>query len=286
LVMRTYKIVKGNHTRKTGSFVKACIAFCHVTVPSIDDIFTRMRLFILGGQVALLNQCIPQADTMFKEVMTLLPTVPPTMTESRKKKSTESRMKDIICSLLSCLVVAPGHPDPSKGPFYLVKQLLQAIKHCQWQREHSRASMYLHVVAVLAAYDQQTLPYRVKFVQANDELYAGAPKYKRDLNQHVEAVINEVMQNITRASSSSQMSGDTALLAMQLYDTILSFFDVTTKSATKLKKISQLVSSKAAGDYVLKRALSDARYKTRCKLNSALEGSEAHKLLTIILKDL
>lgn len=284
LVMRTYKIVKGNHTRKTGSFVKACLAFCHVTVPSIENIFMRMRLFLLGGQVALQNQCIPQADTMFKEVIKLLPTVPPTLTENRKKKSSESRMKDIICTLLSCLVVAPGHPDPAKGPFYLVKQLLQAIRHSQWQREACRAEMYLHVVAVLAAYDQQNLPYRVKFVQANDELYAGATKYKRDLNLHVKDVINEVFQHITRASSSS-FSGDTAVLAMQLYDTVLSFFDVTTTTAAKLKKIHQLVSSNAKGDYVVRRALADAKYKTRCKLNRAPEGSEAQKLLTIIMKD-
>merc|ERR1712032_1737773 len=156
--------------------------------------------------------------------------VPPTLTENRKKKSTESRMKDVICSLLSCLVVAPGHPDPTKGPFYLVKQLLQAIKHCNWRRESCRAEMYLQVVAVLAAYDQERLPYRVKYVQANDELYAGAAKYKKDLNHHVQGVINEVTQYISRSSTKSGMPGEVALLSLQLYDTVLSFLELTTAS--------------------------------------------------------
>lgn len=66
LAMRAYKYMKGRHTRKTSAFVKACFAYCHITIPSIDNIFSRLSLFVLCGQTALINQCLPQADTFFK----------------------------------------------------------------------------------------------------------------------------------------------------------------------------------------------------------------------------
>ncbi len=52
-----------NHTPQ------ACLAYCHITIPSIDGFWRRMPLFLLCGRVALYNQCIAQADTFFTEVI-------------------------------------------------------------------------------------------------------------------------------------------------------------------------------------------------------------------------
>lgn len=41
LANKTHKLKKGKHTKKTAQFVKACLAYCHITIPSLDDIFAR-----------------------------------------------------------------------------------------------------------------------------------------------------------------------------------------------------------------------------------------------------
>ena len=40
--------------------VQACAAYCFITVPSLDGVFTRLNLYLLSGEVALLNQCLSQ----------------------------------------------------------------------------------------------------------------------------------------------------------------------------------------------------------------------------------
>ena len=65
LAARAHKMVKGKHNRKTSAFVKACLACCHITIPSIDNVFRRLYLFLQCGQVALINGCLPQTGHIF-----------------------------------------------------------------------------------------------------------------------------------------------------------------------------------------------------------------------------
>lgn len=52
--------MRGHHTRRTSAFVRACAAFCFITIPSLTLVHTRLQLYLLSGQVALLNQCLGQ----------------------------------------------------------------------------------------------------------------------------------------------------------------------------------------------------------------------------------
>lgn len=41
---------------------QACVAYCFITIPSIDDAFTRLKLYLLSGQVAIANQALSQGQ--------------------------------------------------------------------------------------------------------------------------------------------------------------------------------------------------------------------------------
>lgn len=89
LAMETRKVMKGSHSRKTAAFVRvslsptphrgeevclqlspalllsstqACAAYSFITIPSLSNIFSRLNLYLLSGQVALSNQCLSQGE--------------------------------------------------------------------------------------------------------------------------------------------------------------------------------------------------------------------------------
>lgn len=41
---------------------RACAAYCFITVPSLHCALTKLQLYLLSGQVALLNKCIGQGQ--------------------------------------------------------------------------------------------------------------------------------------------------------------------------------------------------------------------------------
>ncbi len=76
LAMRAYKIMKGKHSKKTATFVKACLAYCHITIPSLTDAFRKLELLLQCAQISLVNTCLPQTDTFLKAAITILPEMP------------------------------------------------------------------------------------------------------------------------------------------------------------------------------------------------------------------
>ncbi len=74
--MRAQSIVSGNHTRKTASFVRACGAYNFITIPSIFDVVSRLRLYLLCGQVLISNLALTQADSFFKAAVSCISEVP------------------------------------------------------------------------------------------------------------------------------------------------------------------------------------------------------------------
>ncbi|XP_076750545.1 VPS35 endosomal protein-sorting factor-like isoform X2 [Xylocopa sonorina] len=108
LSVDTRKIVRGHHTRRTSAFVRACAAFCFITIPSLTLVHTRLQLYLLSGQVALLNQCLGQADACFKAALSLVPEMPKTIDIDGRQKSSQSYLLSYLSNFLSTLLVVPS----------------------------------------------------------------------------------------------------------------------------------------------------------------------------------
>lgn len=108
LAMETHKIVKGFHTKKTTSFVNACIAFSFITIPSIEDIVMRLHLYLSSTHIALVNVSLPQTDAFLKSAITLLRQLPSNYEASDGKfYSNDEFLYLYVSQLLSTLIIVP-----------------------------------------------------------------------------------------------------------------------------------------------------------------------------------
>ena len=73
LAMRTRSHVRGRHSKRTAGFVKACMAFAFITIPSIESLLLRFNLYLLGAQASLCNHLLPQMEAFVKAAVTLPP---------------------------------------------------------------------------------------------------------------------------------------------------------------------------------------------------------------------
>jgi hypothetical protein len=154
LASKAFAMVKGRHTKKTSVFVKACLAYCHITIPSLQDLLRRFELLLYCAQVSLLNACLPQTDTFLKAAISLLPEISTQMILLHNLTSSSNggggsggmgssggvgssnnpahiaaeRLSELLLQLLGFLVIVPGHPE--HGPFYVVQGLLNALPQC------------------------------------------------------------------------------------------------------------------------------------------------------------
>ncbi|XP_051523753.1 VPS35 endosomal protein-sorting factor-like isoform X2 [Myxocyprinus asiaticus] len=195
LAMETRRVMKGNHSRKTAAFVRACAAYSFITIPSLTSIFSRLNLYLLSGQVALANQCLSQADAFLKAAVSVLPEVPRTISIEGKQRSSEPFLLDFINNFLSTLLVVPDHPE--QGVLYLVRGLLNMVQDYTWEdNSDAKVRVYISALPLLAAMSQETYLYTIPKVDSNETLYGGDPKFIAEINKLCETLIGQVLDHL------------------------------------------------------------------------------------------
>ncbi|XP_063468220.1 VPS35 endosomal protein-sorting factor-like isoform X6 [Symphalangus syndactylus] len=195
LAMETRKVMKGNHSRKTAAFVRACVAYCFITIPSLAGIFTRLNLYLHSGQVALANQCLSQADAFFKAAISLIPEVPKMINIDGKMRPSESFLLEFLCNFFSTLLIVPDHPE--HGVLFLVRELLNVIQDYTWEdNSDEKIRIYTCVLHLLSAMSQETYLYHIDKVDSNDSLYGGDSKFLAENNKLCETVMAQILEHL------------------------------------------------------------------------------------------
>ncbi|XP_012255846.2 VPS35 endosomal protein-sorting factor-like isoform X2 [Athalia rosae] len=240
LSVDTRKIVRGHHTRRTSAFVRACAAFCFITIPSTTLVHTRLQLYLLSGQVALLNQCLGQADACFKAALSLVPEMPKTIEIDGRQKSSEPYLLSYLSNFLSTLLVVPDSPE--HGVLYLMRGLLNAVQRCFETNSSSKSYLYLRVLDLLSTVTQENYPYHVDKVESNDTLYGSDKKFINEVNKICSKVLEEILSHLKYLGSSDQGSKQSAL-ALELFAHLIIRADLKQPAlatiAVNLWKLSQ-----------------------------------------------
>ncbi|XP_001604914.2 VPS35 endosomal protein sorting factor-like [Nasonia vitripennis] len=240
LSVDTRKIVRGHHTRRTSAFVRACAAFCFITIPSLTLVHTRLQLYLLSGQVALLNQCYGQADSCFKAALSLVPEMPKNFDIDGRSKSTEPYLLTYLSNFLSTLLVVPDSPE--HGVLYLMRGLLNVVQRYFVEDTATKSHLYLRVLDLLSTVTQETYPYHVDKVDSNDKLYGSDQKFIIEVNKICSKVMEELLNHLKNLGEADQLKKQSAL-ALALFERMILRADLTDSSlshvAVNLWNLSQ-----------------------------------------------
>ncbi|KAM5227978.1 VPS35 endosomal protein-sorting factor-like isoform 3-T3 [Ctenodactylus gundi] len=232
LAMETRKVMKGNHSRKTAAFVRACVAYCFITIPSLVGIFTRLNLYLHSGQVALANQCLSQADAFFKAAISLIPEVPKMINVDGKMRPSEPFLLEFLCNFFSTLLIVPDHPE--HGVLFLVRELLNVIQDYTWEdSSDDKIHIYTCVLHLLSAMSQETYLYHIDKVDSNDSLYGGDSKFLAENSKVCEAVVARILERL-RAPAADEALRRQSLLGLSFFNSILAHGDLRNNKLNQL----------------------------------------------------
>ncbi|KAK6187960.1 hypothetical protein SNE40_005876 [Patella caerulea] len=232
LSMDTRQVVKGNHSRKTAAFVRACAAYCFITIPSLQSVYSQLQLYLLSGQVALLNQCFSQGDAFFKASISLIPDLPKQMEIDGKTRATEPLLIDYILNFISTILIIPDNPE--SGVMYMLRGLLNVLQDYTWDHtSDAKAIVYIKVLSLLSAASQESYIYHIDKVDSNDKMYGHDKKYLNELKGMADTLVNEILNHL-KTLSSPETSKRQSSIALDLLSTIVSHGDISQKGLSTL----------------------------------------------------
>nr|XP_045583302.1 VPS35 endosomal protein-sorting factor-like isoform X1 [Procambarus clarkii] len=228
LAMATWKVMHGQHSGKTGSFVRACAAYCFITVPSLASSVMRLKLYLLSGTVALLNNCLGQGDACMKAAIREVLEVE----GSAETGPTPDVLRLLVGNLASTLVATPDPPDASP-PLYLLRGLTNALRSNSWQKDTDiQAVLSISLLHALSAASQDTLPYHIHSVEGNDSLYGGDSQVQQEAEQLCTAILHNILSHMQSLTGIHEKRCGT--LALTLLWCIVTWCDLTQPQMMKV----------------------------------------------------
>ncbi|CAG9805529.1 unnamed protein product [Chironomus riparius] len=212
LSIDTRRIVKGNHTRKTSAFVKACTAYCFITIPSIISITQRLDLYLESGKIALANLCLGQSDASFEAAIHLLSELPKFFEIEGRQRSSETYLQSYVLKFLSLLVLVPDSPE--KGVLYLLRLLIDKLNEIEFdstQQLTTKSTIEMNILDMLCYCAQDTYPYHLQNVISNDQLYGADVKFINEINEISTGLLCDLLQELQRMSERPKQQCQMAL---------------------------------------------------------------------------
>ncbi|OWA52067.1 UPF0505 protein C16orf62-like protein [Hypsibius exemplaris] len=222
LAMSARAIQRGHHTRKTAAFVRACVAFSFITIPSLYDIPAQLALYLESAEVALANQCLGQADALIKAAIQLFNASKEELEVfATKMKPAGKIAAEFASNLLALMLVVPDPPE--QGILYLVRGILNTIQSCD---ELVKRPLQMQLLAYASAARQEDYAYHVEGIDSNDRLYGPDPDFLQELDNIASTCLSELLAAVAVLHNAKQ-NAQAIKMAHELLDIVLAHGDLT-----------------------------------------------------------
>ncbi|XP_050216619.1 uncharacterized protein LOC126667645 [Mercurialis annua] len=192
------------YEKKYLTFVKSCIAFSEVTIPSIAAQVSQLNLYLETAEVALLSGLISHSDVLIISALSCLENADVTGTQT--PIDAEGILSSIrkLCSLL---VMVPG--NSSEGVTKIPSSIVSLIFSRSWMTERMKTRIFCAIILLLATLSQNNFPYHAcnPEIVGNDLLYFGDLSYVQELvtmsEQVLQNLVNLIEQEPLKAARGS-----------------------------------------------------------------------------------
>ncbi|MFQ6661363.1 hypothetical protein Gotur_029552 [Gossypium turneri] len=183
--------------KKHTAFVKTCIAFSEITIPSIPGHIKQLNLYLGTAEVALLGGLVSHSDGLIDSAINCLQSSD-WMEGSRTLDS--DGMLSSIRKLCSLLIMVPGNPEV--GILHIPKSILLIIHSRSWS-PRLKARILCAIISLSATLSQERLPYHADHpeIMGNDLLFSGDSSYVRELLSLTESVLQNLVDVIEQEPS-------------------------------------------------------------------------------------
>lgn len=267
-------------------FVKACMAYCHITIPSINNRYQQLQLLGLCAQVGLLTQSLSQTDSFLIAAISLIPQLTSdeiiqgvrcyldaAAINNLGSISPDELLRDWITKLMSFLIFVPGVEQPEtektgSGALYFIRGLSNASLKYQWKSETVPIEILLSLIGYYATCLLPLKEFTISKVESNDVLYAGSDEYQREVHEHFSTSIQDTLALITALGKDRLSLQNTLLLDLvnqllvsvelsdgivQLLAKICNRLKTDRKNATYYERTLQFIQSRANESLKAKR---------------------------------
>lgn len=199
----TYKILKGKHTKKSLRFLKLCISFCQITIPSLKTKHSKIKHFLLTAGIALSNNFISECDSLIKNTINILSNMfnsDITLSSNANNNYDYNFFINTIRRTLSQIVIVPGNPE---SPFQLVIGIINIFNDDNLDDNINKDKLLIKTVCLfdilkyLTTQLQIKLPYRIKYVDSNDEIFLGEESYNNEAVSLIISTVEDILGNIS-----------------------------------------------------------------------------------------
>ena len=196
--METLKRVPNHrHTKKTASFIRACVAYNIITIPSVENVQTRLTLYLNSAQVALFNCSTAQADSLYHQLIQTIQHLPISIYDARgtsnRAKPTEPWLISFSANLFSSLLLMPDYPD--QGILFHFRNAINEFANYKYAVDSTgKALIFINALKALSCFLQNKWPYKLPNVDNNGDLYGfGADKkFQAELGKMAKSLVTEL----------------------------------------------------------------------------------------------
>ncbi|XP_011046723.1 PREDICTED: UPF0505 protein C16orf62 homolog isoform X2 [Populus euphratica] len=180
--------------RKHLNFVKSCIAFSEVTIPSVLEHVVQFNLYIETAEVALLGGLVSHSDGLVVSAISCLECFD--LTDGSRTSIDAGGMLSSIQKLCSLLVMFPGNPD--QGITRFPNSILSLIYSKSWMTPRMKIRLFCGIILLLATLSQDKFPYYpyCAEIMGNDMLFFGDASYAHEIAALSECVLQNLISFI------------------------------------------------------------------------------------------